>query len=57
MKKIRQKKTNEYDHAYACGIQKKKAEFIETVEWWMPGAGAKENGKTLVGIHKLPIIR
>ena len=37
--------------------KKKKAEFIEKVEWWMPGAGAKENVKTLVGIRKLPVIR
>jgi len=39
------------------GSKKKKAEFIETVEWWLPGAGAKENGKILVRIHKLPVIR
>ena len=38
-------------------IKTKKVNFIDTVEWWLPWAGGKGNGKMLVEGYKLSVIR
>lgn len=30
--------------------REKKAELVETVDWWLPGSGVGRNGETLVRV-------